>query len=140
MSRKRRHPALPVEVRSEGTKTLSWWRKHLERVLRKPSSMQEPKAGSDTGNEFAMYTVELPGFTVPEVSIEASGNTLLVSAVRQDGRRWTAGECIHMRRHRLVLPPGLDPSGARASLRHGLLTLEVPYSTRLRQTIPVEAA
>ena len=76
-----------------------------------------------------VLTMEVPGLSPEELSIETHGRTLRVSGKRDNGEegsahrveRWS-GEFSRA----FELPQDLEVSGAKAEYRHGVLTIRVP--------------
>lgn len=87
---------------------------------------------------------EVPGLEAEEISLQSQGQTLTISGKRgQDAafgslhrsERW-AGEF----QRSIELPRDLDPGGATAEYRRGVLTIRVPVrEDALPRSIPVEA-
>ena len=79
--------------------------------------------------------VELPGVDPDSVEIVADGSALVVSGTRSrpsaPGARYHQVEIEYGPFQRNVrLAENVDPNGARASFRHGLLTVELPVVDR----------
>lgn len=82
--------------------------------------------------------VELPGLSLPAVSVEVRGRELIISG-RRDAEREEPGVVFHVLERaqgafvrRFVLPPDADHAAITASLKDGLLCVAVPRQTRRR--------
>jgi HSP20 family protein len=80
-------------------------------------------------------TVDVPGMTVDDLSIELENDVLAVRGERtlpdtgkdDDGRVWQRRERGFGRFERLLrVPKGLDPDAIEASLDNGVLTIRIP--------------
>lgn len=84
--------------------------------------------------------VELPGVDPQDVEIYADGRTLVVVGER---RRSDSGRYQQMEldfgpfQRRVALPELVDPSGAKAEYRRGLLTIALPVAVRERTSARV---
>lgn len=80
------------------------------------------------------YTVhaELPGFTADQISVNVLDNTLTIKAARETRDEQQREGYLHSERRfgsierTFNLPTLLNPNGAEASLKDGVLTLRVP--------------
>jgi HSP20 family protein len=92
---------------------------------------------ADVAEEADRYLIEmdLPGVRHKDLSIRAEGRILRIEGIRERARQ------AHLERHHLVercsgrfvrtfqLPDDADPSGIRAKLNEGVLTIEIPRLT-----------
>jgi HSP20 family protein len=87
---------------------------------------------TDDPDEFQVV-VELPGVDPEELRLYADARTLVVSGER---RRTCRGRYFHMEidhgpfQRRINFEEQVDPSGARAEYRRGLLTVSLPVAQR----------
>lgn len=84
-------------------------------------------SGSDV-----VLTLDLPGLTSDDVSIEMQGTQMTVRGVRRrpELQEGTTYACAQRPfggfEHRIELPEGVDPESISASMEHGVLSLIVP--------------
>lgn len=131
-------PALPGNQ-------LRRWREKLERLWARASDRRQPvefhshQPHCPAENQ-ATFWLELAGFNQKDVRIEAQGRTLHILAEQDQGRwgRRIAGKRTVYRT--LRLPPHLDPKGTTATMRDGLLRLDIPYRMGWKREIPVQTA
>ncbi|HWC25403.1 MAG TPA: Hsp20/alpha crystallin family protein [Solirubrobacteraceae bacterium] len=85
-----------------------------------------------------MLTLDLPGLTAEDLSIEVHNDAL---TVRGERRRPEVGEGVtylYARRpygtfeHRVELPKGVDPEAITASMENGVLSLIIPKPEPLK--------
>jgi HSP20 family protein len=85
-----------------------------------------------------VFTMDLPGLTADDVSIELLDGYLVVRGERtradvSDGVRLTRGERAFGRfERRIKVPEGVDPDAIKASMDNGVLSLIVPKPERLQ--------
>lgn len=92
-------------------------------------------------------TAELPGMKREDVTVNAEGDTLVISGSRceeseDEGRSYLRRECRSGEFRRAVTLQDADLGKATASMRDGILRVEIPRTeaaSRRRRTIPVEA-
>ena len=78
-----------------------------------------------------VLTLDLPGVTAEDLTIEVQGNELVVRGERQrppvEGVAYAyAQRPFGAFEHRIELPNGVDADGITASMEHGVLSLIVP--------------
>jgi HSP20 family molecular chaperone IbpA len=89
--------------------------------------------------------IDVPGVEESHLQVEIDDGALVVHGERQDERESDIG---HRRSElhygsftrRIPLPQGVDPDGARALLRNGVLEVRVPFHRREPKRIPVQHA
>jgi HSP20 family protein len=85
-----------------------------------------------------VLTMDLPGFTSDDLSVELVGGQLIVRGERArpavaEGTVWAHSERTFGRFERRVrMPDGVDPDSITASMDNGVLSLIVPKPERLR--------
>jgi HSP20 family protein len=71
--------------------------------------------------------IPLPGMAPENVTVDAAGRTILVRAIERDGdTEVTRYEEV------LTLPASVDAEKVRATFRHGLLELTLPYEDAVK--------
>ena len=94
----------------------------------------------DYGDKFTV-TAELPGFEKEDVDLEVSGFSLEIKAERKiteksKSKNYLQREILRSSYHRTIqFPQEVTPTGAKASLRNGLLEVEVPKITRSEEKV-----
>jgi HSP20 family protein len=97
-----------------------------------------PAADVTVGEGDFVLTLDLPGLTADDVSIELLGEELIVRGERSlpevaDGAaRVYAGRPFGRFERRFHVPRGVDPDGITASMDHGVLSLIVRKPERLQ--------
>jgi HSP20 family protein len=89
--------------------------------------------------------IDVPGVDESHLQVEIDDGALIVHGERQDERETDIG---HRRSElhygsftrRIPLPQGVDPDGARALLRNGVLEVRVPFHRREPKRVPVQHA
>lgn len=85
-----------------------------------------------------VLTMDLPGFTADDISVELVGGHLIVRGERQrpevsEGTVWAHSERTFGRFERRVrMPEGVDADAITASMDNGVLSLIVPKPERMR--------
>jgi hypothetical protein len=115
-------PVLPVLAPWAGRDTAL-------RSLAAPWAWEAPPCGLEprweaTADGGLRLTDEMPGFEASDVRLHVEGRVLRLTAVRT--RRTPHGEEVAWARRTLAVPPGADAAAARARLRLGVLSVEVP--------------
>jgi HSP20 family protein len=98
-----------------------------------------PLCDLEEGDDAYELEVELPGIERDDVDVEVTGRRVRVAGERREQER--AG--VLRRRARgtgrfaceVMLPGDVDPDGARASLRDGVLTIHLPKAESPRRRI-----
>ncbi len=97
-----------------------------------------PAADVTVGDGDFVLTLDLPGLTADDVSIELLGEELIVRGERKrpelsENSRWALNErlCGAFER-RVRLPEGVDPDSITASMTDGVLSLIVPKPERMK--------
>lgn len=106
-----------------------------------------PAADVTVSDADLVLTVDLPGLTAGDFTIEVHDGELVLTGERRrpqlgEGTTWAHAERSFGKfERRLRLPDGVDPGAIAASLDDGVLSLIVPKPDKLRRrTIPVTAA
>lgn len=97
----------------------------------------------DSNRDAVVVKLELPGIDPDAVSIEVEEDTLRVSGTRSDQR--PADAVYHQMEivygffeRRVMLPPGLDATKAKAEYHHGYLEIRLPLRPRsVSRRIPI---
>lgn len=90
-----------------------------------------------------LILVELPGLSREDVHLEARGSELAVFGERKPPQGMAGATFLAMERsygcfsRRFTLPVNVDPGAVRASMKSGLLRIEVPKRTRSTGSRPV---
>jgi len=90
-----------------------------------------------------LILVELPGLSRADVHLEAHGSELVVFGERKPPQGKAGATFLAMERsygffsRRFVLPVNVDSGAVRASMKSGLLRIEVPKRTRSTGNRPV---
>jgi HSP20 family protein len=94
----------------------------------------------DTGNAIQVKA-ELPGLNEEDFEISVSDGALVIRGEKKDERRkeeqgYVLRERAFGRIERTVpLPEGIDPDGAQASFRNGVLTVTIPKTEQSRASV-----
>jgi len=108
---------------------------------------QQPRAFSPTANfgetnDTHVITIDLPGVSKEDISVDVEGDTVVVKGDRKTEEQQKTGERYHQRESRLGrffrrfwIPEGVDPSSIRAKLSNGLLKVFMPKSAEGRLQI-----
>ena len=86
-----------------------------------------------------VLTLDLPGLTPEDLTIEVQGNELTVRGERkrppvEEGAAYAyAQRPFGTFEHRIELPSGVDPDGVTASMEHGVLSLIVPKPEAIKR-------
>jgi HSP20 family protein len=98
-----------------------------------------------TGTDIVL-TLDVPGLTSDDVSIEVVDNTLIVRGERRRDDAPEGTQYAHLERgvgrfeRSVRLPAGVDPDAVTASLENGVLSLIVPKPADARpRSIPIES-
>jgi HSP20 family protein len=97
-----------------------------------------PAADLTAGDGDFVLTLDLPGFTADDVSIELLDQELIVRGERRRPEVAAGAARLHAERpfgrfeRRFTVPRGVDPDGITASMDHGVLSLIVPKPERLK--------
>jgi HSP20 family protein len=81
---------------------------------------------------------EVPGFTIKELEIHAAGNQLTIAGKHESQEENTKGNTIYSERsaqeifRSVELPSDADDQNLSASLKDGLLTIELPKAPRAK--------
>jgi HSP20 family protein len=87
---------------------------------------------------------EVPGFTAPELDVQVEGNRLTISGKHESKEETTKGKTIYSERcakevfRSVDLPSAVDTSKVSATLKEGVLQIELPKAARAK-TVAVEA-
>jgi HSP20 family protein len=96
-----------------------------------------PAADLMVGEGDFVLTLDLPGLTADDVSIELLGEELIVRGERKRPEVADGAARVHAERpfgrfeRRITVPKGVDPDGITASMDHGVLSLIVRKPERL---------
>lgn len=87
--------------------------------------------------------VDVPGVEESSLQVEITESELIVRGERQDERNTDPGRKRSEVRYgsftrRIPLPDGVDPDGARANLRNGVLEVRIPLHRREPRRVPVQ--
>jgi HSP20 family protein len=90
----------------------------------------------DAGQEIVIEA-ELPGIDPKDVQVECRGDVLVI---RGQGEQRREDERAVVRRsgsflRQIPIPPGVDLERARASSRHGMLTIRLPKTADAREPV-----
>lgn len=120
--------------------------KEFDRLFKGVSRPATPKGWEvkDAGDAW-VFTAGLPGFTVEELKVEATEQTLSLSGARSfkapEGFKLLRQERndLHFS-HSFQFPQPVNPDGIEAKLEHGVLTVSVPKkSVTTSRTIKIQA-
>jgi HSP20 family protein len=87
---------------------------------------------------------EVPGFTAKELDVQAEGNRLTISGRHESKEERSKGKTIYSEQcakevfRSIALPSVVDPSKVNATLKDGVLTVELPRAAK-GKSIPIEA-
>lgn len=105
-----------------------------------------PAADVAVSDRDIVLTLDVPGLTSEDVSIEVADNTLVVRGERRRSEAPDGTQYAHLERgvgrfeRSVRLPAGVDPDSVTASLESGVLSLIVPRSDHARpRTIRIES-
>jgi HSP20 family protein len=106
-----------------------------------------PAADVTVGESDFVLTLDLPGLTADDVSIELLGEELIVRGERKHPEVAEGAARVHAERpfgrfeRRIRVPKGVDPDAITASMDHGVLSLIVRKPERLQpKTIAIGSA
>ena len=91
-----------------------------------------PAADLAVSESDLVLTLDLPGLTAEDLSIEVQNDELTVRGARRPGEASDGTSYIYAQRpfgafeHRILLPGGVDADAITASMEHGVLSLIVP--------------
>jgi HSP20 family protein len=91
-----------------------------------------PAADLAVGESDLVLTLDLPGLTAEDLSIEVQNNELIVRGERKPREAGDATSYVYAQRpfgafeHRVQIPNGVDADAITASMQHGVLSLIVP--------------
>jgi HSP20 family protein len=97
-----------------------------------------PAADVAVSDDDLVLTMDLPGFTTDDVSIEVQDTVLTVRGERKRPEISDGTSYVHVERpsgafeRRIEVPKGIDPDRITASLVDGVLSLIVPKPERLK--------
>lgn len=97
-----------------------------------------PAADIAVSDHDLLLTMDLPGFTSDEVSIDVQDNVLTVRGERKRPELGEKTSMVHLERpygafeRRITVPSGVDADRITASLDNGVLSLIVPKPERLK--------
>jgi HSP20 family molecular chaperone IbpA len=95
-----------------------------------------PRADILTDDSSVTILVDLPGIRPGDLRVQLERGVLFLDATE----RTSEGEVRARHRRAIALQRQVDPDGIRATLEHGVLTLELPRNAVDRpRTIPVVA-
>jgi HSP20 family protein len=106
-----------------------------------------PATDVTVGEGDLVLTLDLPGLTAEDVSIELADGTLTVRGERNrpqlaDGATWVHAErAFGAFERRITVPKGVDADRIAASMDNGVLSLIIPKPDRLKpKTIAIGSA
>ena len=105
--------------------------------LTRPSALV-PALDVAVSQDDVVLTMDVPGFTSDELSIEVEDRYLTVRGERKRPQASERTSFVHVERpygafeRRITVPGGLDPERITASLHDGVLSLIVPKPERLK--------
>ena len=97
-----------------------------------------PMADLAVSENDAVLTLDLPGLTPDDVSIDVEDGQLTVRGERKRPEVGEGMSYVYVQRpfgafeHRIGLPRGVDPASISASMKDGVLSLIVPKPERLK--------
>jgi HSP20 family protein len=97
-----------------------------------------PAADVAVSDDDLVLTMDLPGFTSDDVSIEVQDTFLTVRGERKRPEASDGTSYVHVERpsgafeRRIQVPKGVDPDRITASLADGVLSLIVPKPERMK--------
>lgn len=106
----------------------------------------EPRLDVLETNDSLVVMAEVPGVDSHELSLESRDDILVLRVQKNVDSAWSEARfhCVECTRgefeRRIPLPRGFDPARARATLRDGLLRVEIPRaaSGEAGTAIPIE--
>ena len=92
------------------------------------TALVRPDLGIDEADKEFVITADLPGVSKNDISIEARGNQIMISAERHWGKKsaTTDEEGKQTYRRALTLPAGVEVEKISADYADGVLTIKVP--------------
>lgn len=89
------------------------------------------------------YTIEaeVPGFTKEAMTVSYVDDTLTIEAksdTARDEADYVRKERRHVALNRSIYLPNVDESAIKATLAHGVLTVQAPILVKPASTIPIE--
>ncbi len=113
--------------------------------LSRPSVLM-PALDVAVSEDDVVLTMDVPGFTSDELSIEVEDRYLTVRGERKRPEASEGTSYVHVERpfgsfeRRITVPGGVDPERITASLHDGVLSLIIPKPERLKpRAIAIEA-
>lgn len=104
-----------------------------------------PAADLLVSNDDLVLTMDLPGFTSDDVSIDVQDNVLTVRGERKRPQAPEGTSFVHVERpfgsfeRRITVPKGVDADGITASLDNGVLSLIVHKPEQMKpKTITID--
>ena len=97
-----------------------------------------PAADLAVSDSDLVLTLDLPGLTAEDLSIEVQDNELTVRGERKPREALDGTSYVYAQRpfgcfeHRVPLPRGIDAEAITASMEHGVLSLIVPRPAPLK--------
>jgi HSP20 family protein len=93
------------------------------------------RADVDETDSAFVITAELPGVTLEDVTLELEDDVLILSAVKRPSESAPRGHHHAERRYgtfkrSFALPKAVDRDGVQATMRDGVLTINLPKSAR----------
>lgn len=97
-----------------------------------------PAADVTVSDDDLVLTMDLPGFTSEDITIDVQDNVLTVRGERMRPEISDGTSMVHVERafgafeRRVTIPKGVDPDRITASLDNGVLSLIVPKPEQLK--------
>lgn len=115
----------------------------LENNLFGPQALYSNRAKLDISGSEKRYeiSVELPGLSDDEIQVELSANTLIVKGQIQEERESKDKQYYRMERsmgtfqRTLSLPDDIDKDNISASMKNGLLVIQIPRKTTKNENV-----